>query len=150
RLQGLRRGPFAVRQKNLLWRRRKSGQPAQQFALSRMSRELAQLDNFRANWHGLSKKIERLRALLQSPPARSFSLESRQDHGIPRIGQALHQVMQYAPPAYHSARADDDARSLYVVDGLGLFRCSRQVKLVHIERIAFAVAAFFARKFQVV
>ena len=59
-------------------------------------------------------------------------------------------MVQHTASRGHSTGGDDDARRFDIIDGFRFFDRAREVKFVHVQRIALAVAAFLARVVEVV
>jgi len=81
-LQRLSCGWLAVREKDAFRGRRQSGEPPEKLALSRVSGELSQLDDFRVDRDGSAEDGKGLSAFLKRAAACAFGLKSGENDGV--------------------------------------------------------------------
>ena len=62
----------------------------------------------RAHRHVLAVDARELRAVLELAPARARRLVAGEQHGVARVRQRAHEVVQHAAAGRHAARRDDD------------------------------------------
>src|SRR5882762_5021422 len=87
---------------------RKRTQPFQQFRRVGMIAELFERGDFGPNGDRLAENAHFGSAVLDRSSPRPRRLESNKDHGISRIGETLHEVMQNASAGHHAAGGYDD------------------------------------------
>src|SRR5271157_6445569 len=91
-------------------------QPLQQLRSIRVVAELLQRGDLRADGNLLAKHLHLGRAVLDGESSRTRRLEADEQYQVSRIGEAQHQVVQYASTRDHAAGRDDNARILGIID----------------------------------
>ncbi len=72
-------------------------------------------------------------AVHERTPARARGLVADEQHGVPRVGQQLLQVVQHAAARGHAAGRDDDPRRRGAGQGLGFLGVLDHVQPAHVE-----------------
>src|SRR6185369_14783572 len=99
-----------------------------------MIAELLEGKNLRPDRNHLAEDLHFLGSALNGESARARRLKSDKEHQVSWVRQTQKQVVEDAATGDHSARRDDDAGILDLVDLLGILRSTGKGKAVPLQR----------------